>query len=249
MPRHLNSVLFFFFYLHITAPFIANKGVDSIVKFDTFGDGMGRYNVFNFPCGWQVFLPEGWSLVRSLITRCWLLSTGPGTQCPPPSAATLVHPMKWRILARGCLLLDLHPCEPYEYLADEFTCVDCGLGQWPTADLSGCFDLPEDYIKWGRCLGHWSSHHRLPGFYVHMRSCDCFYQAQQHALSPKHQAGSSAISCCLRWACPTAWRSSSFPSRHQSSRIASTGAEDLLKLSVTQPCWPRQTALPASSMG
>lgn len=58
----------------------------------------------------------------------------------------------------------------------------------------------------GRCLGHWSSHHRLPGFYVHMRSCDCFYQAQQHAWS-KHQAGSSAISCCLGWACPTAWRS------------------------------------------
>ena len=39
-------------------------------------------------------------------------------------------------------------CEPHEYLADEFTCAPCSPGQWPTDDLTSCFDLPEDYIMW-----------------------------------------------------------------------------------------------------
>lgn len=39
-------------------------------------------------------------------------------------------------------------CEPHEYLADEFTCSPCAPGQWPTDDLTSCYDLPEDYIMW-----------------------------------------------------------------------------------------------------
>lgn len=39
-------------------------------------------------------------------------------------------------------------CEPHEYLADEFTCSPCAPGQWPTEDLTSCYDLPEDYIMW-----------------------------------------------------------------------------------------------------
>lgn len=39
-------------------------------------------------------------------------------------------------------------CEPHEYLADEFTCSPCAPGQWPTDDLTSCYDLPEEYIMW-----------------------------------------------------------------------------------------------------
>uniref|UniRef100_A0A8C5S1I5 G-protein coupled receptors family 3 profile domain-containing protein n=1 Tax=Laticauda laticaudata TaxID=8630 RepID=A0A8C5S1I5_LATLA len=35
-----------------------------------------------------------------------------------------------------------------KYLADEFTCRDCGPGRWPSLYLTSCYDLPEDYIKW-----------------------------------------------------------------------------------------------------
>lgn len=41
------------------------------------------------------------------------------------------------------------PCQPYEYRLDEFTCADCGLGYWPNASLTGCFELPQEYIRWG----------------------------------------------------------------------------------------------------
>ncbi|XP_061429971.1 LOW QUALITY PROTEIN: metabotropic glutamate receptor 2-like, partial [Lethenteron reissneri] len=41
------------------------------------------------------------------------------------------------------------PCRPHEYLADEATCRDCGPGRWPSADLSGCRDLPAEHLAWG----------------------------------------------------------------------------------------------------
>lgn len=44
----------------------------------------------------------------------------------------------------------------------------------------------------GRCLGPLVQSPSPSGFYVHMRSCDCFYQAQQHALV-KASGRSSAI--------------------------------------------------------
>lgn len=40
------------------------------------------------------------------------------------------------------------PCQSYQYLQDEYTCADCGFGQWPLANLTRCYDLPEEYIRW-----------------------------------------------------------------------------------------------------
>ncbi|CAG0890687.1 unnamed protein product [Cyprideis torosa] len=39
-------------------------------------------------------------------------------------------------------------CEPYEYVFNEFTCVDCGPGRWPYEDKQDCYDLPQQYIQW-----------------------------------------------------------------------------------------------------
>ncbi|XP_068406571.1 metabotropic glutamate receptor 3 isoform X1 [Eschrichtius robustus] len=135
--------------INFTAPFNPNKGADSIVKFDTFGDGMGRYNVFNFQYVGDKYsyLKVGhWAETLSVDVDSihWSQNSIPTSQCSDPCA-----PNEMKNMQPGdvCCWICI-PCEPYEYLADEFTCMDCGLGQWPTADLSGCFDLPEDYIKW-----------------------------------------------------------------------------------------------------
>ena len=31
--------------------------------------------------------------------------------------------------------------QAYEYLEDEFTCVDCGRGRWPDGNMTGCYDI------------------------------------------------------------------------------------------------------------
>nr|KAF6319521.1 glutamate metabotropic receptor 3 [Myotis myotis] len=135
--------------INFTAPFNPNQGADSIVKFDAFGDGMGRYNVFNFQYVGDKYsyLKVGhWaeSLSLDVDSIHWSRNSVPTSQCSDPCA-----PNEMKNMQPGdvCCWICI-PCEPYEYLADEFTCTDCGLGQWPTADLSGCFDLPEDYIRW-----------------------------------------------------------------------------------------------------
>ncbi|XP_005003700.1 metabotropic glutamate receptor 3 isoform X1 [Cavia porcellus] len=135
--------------INFTAPFIPNKDEDSIVKFDTFGDGMGRYNVFNFQNvgGKYSYLKVGhWAETLSLDVDSihWAQNSIPTSQCSDPCA-----PNEMKSMQPGdvCCWICI-PCEAYEYLIDEFTCMDCGPGRWPTADLSGCFDLPEDYIKW-----------------------------------------------------------------------------------------------------
>lgn len=39
-------------------------------------------------------------------------------------------------------------CAPYEYLPDEFNCRDCGIGKWPIANKTSCFELPQKYLRW-----------------------------------------------------------------------------------------------------
>lgn len=39
-------------------------------------------------------------------------------------------------------------CAPHEFLPDEFSCEDCGIGRWPKPDKRSCFDLPQKYLRW-----------------------------------------------------------------------------------------------------
>lgn len=39
-------------------------------------------------------------------------------------------------------------CEAYEFVYDEYTCMDCGPGFWPHPDKRGCYQLPIKHIRW-----------------------------------------------------------------------------------------------------
>lgn len=39
-------------------------------------------------------------------------------------------------------------CAPFEFLPDEFSCRDCGIGRWPVQNKTSCYDLPQKYLRW-----------------------------------------------------------------------------------------------------
>ncbi|XP_023671892.1 metabotropic glutamate receptor 3 [Paramormyrops kingsleyae] len=134
--------------INFRAPF-SPPGIENFVKFDTYGDGMGRYNIFNYQKTADKYSyihvgewAETLTLNNDLIQ--WPHLTAPTSQCSDPCAR---NEMKKMQAGEFCCWI-CTPCDSYEYLADEFTCVPCGAGQWPSEDLKGCYDLPEDYIMW-----------------------------------------------------------------------------------------------------
>ncbi|XP_052008010.1 metabotropic glutamate receptor 3 isoform X2 [Xyrauchen texanus] len=141
------------FLLHVNfkAPF-APPGLETQVKFDAYGDGMGRYNIFNYQrvpgSDKYTYIQVGeWAESLSLNEPMIGWPKGgavPTSQCSDPCAP---NEMKKMQAGEYCCWI-CTPCESYEYLPDEFTCMPCAPGQWPRPDLTGCYDLPEDYIMW-----------------------------------------------------------------------------------------------------
>ncbi|KAM4553302.1 metabotropic glutamate receptor 3 [Fundulus diaphanus] len=131
-----------------TAPF-SPPGSETAVKFDAQGDGMGRYNIFSYQRSGERYgyVPVGeWAETLSLngdLIR-WPKEAAPTSQCSDPCER---NEMKKMQAGEYCCWI-CTACEPHEYLADEFTCSPCAPGQWPTDDLTSCYDLPEDYIMW-----------------------------------------------------------------------------------------------------
>ncbi|XP_043933412.1 metabotropic glutamate receptor 2 [Protopterus annectens] len=122
---------------------------NSIVRFDNYGDGIGRYNIFNFQ---KVdgrykyrkvgYWAEGLTLNTSLIH--WAKDFLPTSQCSDPCKKNEMKKMQpGDVCCWHCT-----PCQAYDYLLDEFTCMDCGFGFWPNENLTGCFELPQEYIRW-----------------------------------------------------------------------------------------------------
>uniref|UniRef100_A0A672IGN1 Metabotropic glutamate receptor 3 n=1 Tax=Salarias fasciatus TaxID=181472 RepID=A0A672IGN1_SALFA len=131
-----------------TAPF-SPPGSETVVKFDSQGDGMGRYNIFSYQHSGDRYgyVPVGeWAESLSLSSELirWPRETVPTSQCSDPCER---NEMKKMQAGEYCCWI-CTACEPHEYLADEFTCSPCAPGQWPTDDLTSCYDLPEDYIMW-----------------------------------------------------------------------------------------------------
>nr|XP_048273339.1 metabotropic glutamate receptor 2 isoform X1 [Myodes glareolus] len=127
---------------------------DNEVRFDRFGDGIGRYNIFTYLRAGSGryryqkvgYWAEGLSLDTSLIP--WASPSAgplPASRCSEPCLQNEVKSVQ---PGEVCCWLCI-PCQPYEYRLDEFTCADCGLGYWPNASLTGCFELPQEYIRWG----------------------------------------------------------------------------------------------------
>ncbi|KAM8893147.1 metabotropic glutamate receptor 3 isoform 1-T2 [Spinachia spinachia] len=131
-----------------TAPF-SPPGSETVVKFDSQGDGVGRYNIFSYQrsADRYGYVPVGdWaeSLTLSNDLIHWPRVAVPTSQCSDPCER---NEMKKMQAGEYCCWI-CTACEPHEYLADEFTCSPCAPGQWPTEELTSCYDLPEDYIMW-----------------------------------------------------------------------------------------------------
>ncbi|GLD68822.1 metabotropic glutamate receptor 3-like protein [Lates japonicus] len=131
-----------------TAPF-SPPGSETVVKFDSQGDGVGRYNIFSYQRSGDRYgyVPVGeWAESLSLSSDLihWPREAVPTSQCSDPCER---NEMKKMQAGEYCCWI-CTACEPHEYLADEFTCSPCVPGQWPTDDLTSCYDLPEDYIMW-----------------------------------------------------------------------------------------------------
>ncbi|KAK1901383.1 Metabotropic glutamate receptor 3 [Dissostichus eleginoides] len=119
------------------------------VRFDTFGDSLGRYNIFHYhkEDGNYVYRKVGyWAQSLTLNTTLipWASQVVPTSQCSDPCRKNEVKSMQpGDVCCWICI-----PCQPYQYLLDEFTCAECRFGQWPLSNLTGCYDLPEEYIRW-----------------------------------------------------------------------------------------------------
>ncbi|XP_078466710.1 metabotropic glutamate receptor 3-like [Lampetra planeri] len=132
----------------LKAQFDAPFRNDSRVRFDKFGDGIGRYNLFNYKQTGKryTYTKVGyWAEALHLETSRiqWAKNSVPVSQCSDPCAKNEMKSMQPDNCCWICI-----PCQPYEFLYDEFTCLECKLGSWPTDDQTGCYDLPEEYIKW-----------------------------------------------------------------------------------------------------
>ena len=134
--------------------------VGSEVRFDKNGDGLGRYDIMNYrrvpesnpPTYHYVKIGE-WSNslqldISGIVFHPAVAKANdmglPRSQCSLPCQfGEVKHFQEDETCCWWCVL-----CKPREYLVDEFTCMDCGDGYWPTTDLTGCFKLDEEHMEW-----------------------------------------------------------------------------------------------------
>ncbi|XP_043493444.1 metabotropic glutamate receptor isoform X2 [Polistes fuscatus] len=136
----------------LNVSFIDSAG--SEVKFDEHGDGLARYEILNFrksnlsgTDGYHYRVVGKW--YNSLDIQTDELVWARGTKDIPISACSLPCEPGMIKKQQGdtcCWVCD--QCEEYEFVYNEYTCMDCGPGSWPHADKRGCYHLPVKHIKW-----------------------------------------------------------------------------------------------------
>ncbi|KAI4497103.1 hypothetical protein M0802_007849 [Mischocyttarus mexicanus] len=109
----------------LNVSFVDSAG--SEVKFDEHGDGLARYEILNFRKS-NLSGTDGYHYRATCSLPCepGMIKKQQGDTC--------------------CWVCD--QCEEYEYVYNEYTCMDCGPGLWPHADKRGCYNLPVKHIKW-----------------------------------------------------------------------------------------------------
>ncbi|XP_070557629.1 metabotropic glutamate receptor 3-like [Ptychodera flava] len=132
--------------------------VGSDVRFDQQGDGLGRYDIMNFQ--WDPF-SKSYKYVKvghwanRLYMDPVLVTFNPHvprhnsrrvpfSQCSLPCEKGEVKHVRE---GENCCWI-CTKCQPWEYLKNEFSCVDCGNGSYPTADLKGCYKIPKEHMQW-----------------------------------------------------------------------------------------------------
>ncbi|XP_077983546.1 metabotropic glutamate receptor 3-like [Glandiceps talaboti] len=143
--------------------------VNSDVRFDKQGDGLGRYDIMNYQKDpetgtysynkvgqWVDVLHMDSDLVKfnpkvskREDSEDAVTPRVPYSQCSFPCEKNEVKKVKGR---DSCCWI-CTTCQPWEYVKDEFTCVDCGNGSYPLKDLTGCYKIEEDHMHW---LEMWS---------------------------------------------------------------------------------------------
>ncbi|XP_078679227.1 metabotropic glutamate receptor 3-like isoform X1 [Branchiostoma floridae x Branchiostoma belcheri] len=144
--RNLDGARLYKAILNVTFQDVAKRQV----QFDERGDGMGRYDIYNFQRvngDWK-YVPVGHWLESLYLDETKIqvnsrLGSLPESRCSAPC-----RPNEAKIVQQGdnCCWI-CKPCQPRQYLIDEHTCEDCGFARWPTFDLKTCHDLPEKYLQ------------------------------------------------------------------------------------------------------
>lgn len=150
----------------------------SKIRFDKNGDGLGRYNIYNFQrigngsiyqykevgqwseAGFELRLPE---LVFSVKPEDDIDGDGT-TQDTVVMVEGVQHTIHVpeSICSKPCKVGQIKivqqgdkccwicsACRSYEYVYNESHCADCGEGRWPYPDKQSCYDLELRYMKWG----------------------------------------------------------------------------------------------------
>lgn len=129
-------------------------GYGAEVKFDESGDALGRYTIMNYKLNratrkYEYVSVGSWvsSLDLNVDDIVWTGGTMdlPVSRCSRPCDFDEVKHVgeDGDMCCWVCI-----KCQSWEYLKDEYTCVDCGEGRWPFEDHLGCYDLEEQYMQW-----------------------------------------------------------------------------------------------------
>uniref|UniRef100_T1L4Q2 G-protein coupled receptors family 3 profile domain-containing protein n=1 Tax=Tetranychus urticae TaxID=32264 RepID=T1L4Q2_TETUR len=127
----------------------------SEVRFDECGDGLGRYNIFNFQSldsnsSTYGYVRVGqWRDNELNIKENTIIWDSFSSQEIPTSVCS--EPCKVGEIKKGgdlsCCWI-CQECKPWEIAVNETSCVPCDVGMWPFPNKSSCFELPLKYIRW-----------------------------------------------------------------------------------------------------
>ncbi|XP_056417376.1 metabotropic glutamate receptor 5 isoform X1 [Hyla sarda] len=123
-----------------------------MIVFDENGDSPGRYEIMNFKKMGKDYFDyinvgswdngelkmdddEIWSNKNSVIRSV----------CSEPCAKGEI-----KVIRKGevSCCWTCTPCKDNEIVFDEYTCKACELGSWPTDDLTGCDQIPVEFLRW-----------------------------------------------------------------------------------------------------
>ncbi|CAI9729621.1 metabotropic glutamate receptor 3-like [Octopus vulgaris] len=127
-------------------------GYGALVQFDKQGDALGRYSIFNYAydnlTGQYAYKHVGtWGKNHLELTGDEITWSG-GTDLIPMSRCS--RPCNYdevKSVHDTCCWICIK-CEDWEYLYDEYSCRDCGLGRWPNATKRSCFSLELQHMTW-----------------------------------------------------------------------------------------------------
>ena len=129
-------------------------GYGGLVSFDEKGDALGRYSIMNFQKDpttgkYEYVVVGNWTSTLQLEVDKIEWAGGskelPISRCSQPCEFD-----QYKYIGPNmdsCCWMCIK-CESWQYLKDEYTCDDCGYGQWPNEDKRGCHDLPEQHMQW-----------------------------------------------------------------------------------------------------